>query len=47
MKELKYIALIPAYEPDEELKNVVNDLKKYGFNIVIEMMDQVKIIRNI
>ncbi len=35
MKELKYIALIPAYEPDEELKNVVGDLKKYGFIVVI------------
>lgn len=35
MEELKLIALIPAYKPDIELKNVVDDLKNYGFIVIV------------
>ena len=31
----KYIALVPAYKPDETLKSVVGDLKKYGFIVIV------------
>lgn len=31
----KYIALVPAYKPNLELKNVVEDLKKYGFIVIV------------
>ena len=32
---IEYIALIPAYEPDDKLAGVVGDLKEKGFDIVI------------
>ena len=35
MNDIKYIALVPSYEPDEELKNVVEDLKKYNFIVIV------------
>ena len=31
----KYIALVPAYEPDEKLNEVVNDLKSYNFIVIV------------
>ena len=32
---MKYIALIPAYEPDEQLEKVVKDLKENDFEIIV------------
>ncbi len=32
---MKYIALIPAYEPDENLEKVVKELKKKKFEIIV------------
>lgn len=31
----KYIALVPAYKPDDMLKSVVDDLKNYGFIVIV------------
>lgn len=35
MKEIKYVALVPAYEPDEKLKKVVDDLKNDKFDVIV------------
>lgn len=35
MKEIKYVALVPTYEPDEKLKKVVDDLKENKFDVVV------------
>ena len=35
MEDIKYIALVPSYEPDEVLKDVVEDLKKYNFIVIV------------
>lgn len=32
---LEYIALIPAYEPDEKLTEVVRDMRSKGFDVVV------------
>ena len=31
----RYIALIPAYEPDEKLKKLADELAERGFDIVV------------
>ena len=31
----RYIALIPAYEPDEKIKGLADELMEKGFDIVI------------
>lgn len=35
MKKIKFVALVPSYEPDEKLKKVVNDLKEKEFDVVV------------
>ena len=34
-QELKYIAVIPAYEPDENLPRIVNELKENNFIVIV------------
>ena len=34
-REIKYVALVPSYEPDEKLKKVVDDLKGKNFDVVV------------
>ena len=34
-KEIRYVALVPSYEPDDKLKKVVDDLKKNRFDIIV------------
>ena len=31
----RYIALIPAYEPEQRLAGLTDDLKKRGFDVVV------------
>lgn len=35
MKEIKFVALVPSYEPDQKLKKVVDDLKENKFDVVV------------
>ncbi len=35
MKKIQYVALVPAYEPDEKLKKVVEDLKEKEFDVIV------------
>ena len=35
MKKIQYVALVPAYEPDEKLKKVVEDLKGKEFDVIV------------
>ena len=35
MMRNRYIALIPAYEPDEKIKGLADELPEKGFDIVI------------
>lgn len=34
-EEFKFIALIPAYEPDEKLPKIVNELKENNFTVIV------------
>ncbi len=34
-QEIKYIALVPAYEPDKNLPRIVNELKENNFDVIV------------